>query len=138
MAMYGRIMVIALMMLFATAAEDSDAKVLSTEYTVSEEPLTVVAIASAYKPRRVALDVVPRPSAPVRVEWIVLCWDGSGPTTGGSFVTERPTHRRVELPPRPWGLCHLEAEAAFVDPDQAGRIAVTFRGRVREAPGPLP
>lgn len=123
---------------FAGAAAESGAKVLAGGRTVSEQPVTVVAIASAYKPSRVALDVAPHPSARVRVEWMVICSDGPGPTTGGGFATEGPAHRRLKLPRRPRGLCHLEAEASFADPGQTGRIALKLRGRVRKSPVPLP
>jgi hypothetical protein len=137
--MLGRMAVIPVAMLFFTiTAAESDAKVLARGQVVSKQPVTIVAIASAYKPSRVALDVVPHPSARVRVEWMTLCFDGPGPTTGGSLVTERPSHRRVKLPPRPRGLCHLDAEASFVDPAQTGFIAVTLRGRVAKPPISMP
>lgn len=137
-AMPSRTAIAALLMLFlATPPAKSDAKVLAQGEAVSEQPVTVIAIAPAYKPSRVALDVVPRPSVPARAEWIILCPQGPGPTTGGSFVTEGPAHRRLKLPRRPRGLCHVHVEAAFADPGQTGRIAVTVRGHVRKAPFPL-
>ena len=127
-------MICLVLLCFVGAAREADAEVLAKGLVVGEEPVTVVASASAYKPGRLALDVIPRPGTPVRVEWSVLCYGGPGPTTGGEFVTERPVHRRVELPPRPRGVCHFEAEATFVDSDRRGRIAVTLRGHVKKAP----
>jgi hypothetical protein len=124
--------------LFALVTAASEAKVLARGETVSEQPVTVVAIASAYKPSRIALDVAPTPSVPVQVEWTVLCVSGPGPTTGGEFITDRSAHRRLKLPPRPRGRCHLEAEASFVDPDQNGHIALVLRGHVAKPPLPLP
>lgn len=139
LAMLSRSVVISLIVfLFLFAPAESNAKVLGRGQTVTERPVTVVAVTSAYKPSRVAIDVIPQPSALVRVEWMILCSDGPGPTTGGTFTTDQPAHRRVQLPPRPRGVCHLEAEATFVDPDQDGGIRVMFRGRAEKPPIKIP
>ena len=111
-----------------------EASVLATGTTVDEHPQTVVASAVLLEPRRLVVDVVPHPSAPVMAEWTVLCGGGPGPVTGGEYSGRGPLHRRSELPPRPRGLCIVEVEAKFVDAEQSGRIAVRLRGRAKRPP----
>lgn len=118
----------------AAVPQMSHAKVLARGLTVNKRPVTVVAAGSAFMPSQVKLDARSHPAARVRIEWMVLCSDGPRPTTGGSFVANRPTHRRLKLPSRPRGLCHLEAEAHYTDSAQIGHIAVMLRGHVERKP----
>lgn len=119
------------------AAAEGDAKVLARGVKVDDRPVTVVASTPAYKPSRLALDVTSG-GAPVRVEWIVLCYDSLGPTTGGEIVAARSVNLRIELPPRPRGICYFEAEATLVEGNRPGQIDLTLRGQVRKPPAELP
>ncbi|HEY5977060.1 MAG TPA: hypothetical protein VIT85_04320 [Solirubrobacterales bacterium] len=113
----------------------ADARVLEVGTVIDDHPKTVAAGTTVMAPKRLVLDVAPRPSAPVAVEWFVLCSDSPGPVGGDEFVARRPVHRRLQLPKGPRGLCVIDITAKYVEAAQKGRIALRLRGQAREVPG---
>lgn len=104
------------------------ARLLASGRQVSDRPVAVVVGKALVRPSHLVLEIHPRPSVPVKVVWIVFCTE-SDPITGANWRFSQPSHRRLELPPRPRGHCFFDLEANFADETQAGHIGLRLRGR---------